>query len=157
MEMRVREISHVLKPLLRPIPHPFFPFFVREPGTAQEVYFPSLLMNVRIWKSQDLLLLNTKMVFQLFFRFIHHLSTIAVVFRSVIHRIPGRGFAPSSSSSYQPELIILCLLWEYWELLKFSTLFEADTGSKCRARSSRIQESGFVHSSGKQPFHLYIL
>ncbi|XP_053779944.1 carotenoid-cleaving dioxygenase, mitochondrial isoform X1 [Desmodus rotundus] len=88
MEMRVREISHVLKPLLRPIPHPFFPFFVREPGTAQEVYFPSLLMNVRIWKSQDLLLLNTKMVFQLFFRFIHHLSTIAVVFRSVIHRIP---------------------------------------------------------------------
>ncbi|XP_035884454.1 beta,beta-carotene 9',10'-oxygenase isoform X2 [Phyllostomus discolor] len=45
-------------------------------------------MNVRIWKSQDLLLLNTKMVFQLFLRFVHNLSTVAVVFRSVIHRIP---------------------------------------------------------------------
>ncbi|KAM5317504.1 carotenoid-cleaving dioxygenase, mitochondrial isoform 2-T2 [Glossophaga mutica] len=45
-------------------------------------------MNVRIWKSRDLLLLNTKMVFQLFLRFVHNLSNVAVVFRSVIHRIP---------------------------------------------------------------------
>ncbi|XP_036921488.1 beta,beta-carotene 9',10'-oxygenase isoform X2 [Sturnira hondurensis] len=45
-------------------------------------------MNVRIWKSRDLLLLNTKMFFQHFLHFVRRLCAVAVGFRSVIRRIP---------------------------------------------------------------------
>lgn len=79
-------------------------------------------MSERIWKPQDLLLLNNIKIFFSTLSPFRQQSSIAVGFRSVIvHWNPGRRFT-APSSSFQQERRILCL---FWRILAASKVFHS--------------------------------
>lgn len=89
-------------------------------------------MSVTIWRSWDLLLLHldTKTFFQLL-RFVSSLlplQGVSFLWSYTVSQVEDLPLPPPYS--YYPELRILCLFpAEYWELLKFSILRGAGTGS----------------------------
>ena len=131
LKMRLRETVHVLKPHPS-IPNPTPSYSVSEPRTAQEVSF-WLLVSMRIWESQDLLLQNSTQKCFLNSFYVQSAAFLPLQLISFLWYYAGSQVGdlplPSLLSPF-PELRTLCLfLEEYQGLLKFPSLCGTDSGS----------------------------